>query len=860
MSKAKVVLKRVGLGALILVILLGAGGGYYFKSYLPNTVAPKSFPQVDGEIQLEGLDGAVDIYRDEMGIAHIYATTPHDLFFAQGYVTAQDRFWQMDVSRHIGGGRLSEMFGDSQLDTDSFLRTLGWARVAEEELKLLQPAQVANLEAYSDGVNAYLADHKGDQASLEYSILGLLTPGYEPEPWQPIHSITWGKAMAWDLGKGRLMAEVQRSILLKTLTPEQLADLYPPYPSENPYIVNDFASGASSQQQSAELAQTLDIGSLLASIIQKQESLDRVLGPGGDNIGSNNWVIGGELTATGKPMLANDMHLSQQIPSIWYQASLRCLPVSEKCPLDVTGFSFPGVPGIVAGHNQRIAWGFTNVSPDVIDLYIEKINPDNPNQYEVNDAWVDMKIVEEDIIVAGQDEPVKLTIRYTRNGPIVSDTYGPLKQQRDDEEPNFTQKAGIELPATYAISMRWTALEPNKLFDAIFGLNLAGNWDEFRAAAENFSVPAQNMVYADVDGNIGYQTPGWIPIRKPGHDGTLPVPGWNDDYQWQGYIPFDELPRAFNPEAGFIATANNSIIGPEYPYVITTDFDRGYRARRITDLIANAPAPITVDYIKQIHGDNKDLSAEFLVPALLEADLGDAHLDEVRSLLKGWDYQSNMDSAPAALFNSFHYHLLARGFRDDLPEDYWPGGSSRWTLVIKNLMEQPNSFWWDDKNTIDNVEVFDDILRLAFADAVSELEDRFGKDTSKWNWGDMHTLTLTNTTLGESGVPPIDALFNRGPFRTSGSEILVNSTGWDAALETPIAYTVATYPSERVIYDLSNFNNSLAIHTTGQSGHAYHPHYVDMTQLWADINYYPMWWNMESITADAEGHLVLTPK
>jgi penicillin amidase len=860
MAKTKTILKRIGAGLLVIVVLLGGGGGYYFKNYLPNTVAPKSFPQIDGEIHLAGLDGPVDIYRDQMGIPNIYATTTHDLFFAQGYVHAQDRFWQMDVSRHISSGRLSEMFGAGQFDTDSFLRTLGWARIAEEELKLLSPEDLAILQAYSDGINSYMSDHTGPELSLEYSILGLLTPGYEPEPWEPLHSITWGKAMAWDLGKSRLNSEIQRAILLMTLTPEQMAELYPPYPSENPYIVNDFTIGASLQSSSVQIAQMPDVNSLLASISEKQKNLDGILGPGGDNIGSNNWVISGALTATGKPMLANDMHLDQQIPSIWYEVSLHCRPVSDKCALEETGFSFAGVPGIIVGHNQRIAWGFTNVGPDVIDLYIERINSENPNQYEVNGKWVDMTLVEESIRVAGQDEPEKLIVRYTRNGPIVSDTYGPLKQQRDDDEPNFTQKAGIELPENYAISMRWTALEPNQVFKAIFGINRSGNWDEFRAAAANFAVPAQNMVYADIDGNIGYQTPGWIPIRNDGHDGSLPVPGWTDDFQWQGYIPFDELPRAFNPEAGFIATANNAIVGPAYPYLITTDFDRGYRARRITDMIANAPEPITVDYLKQIHGDNKDLCAEFLVPALLEVDLGDDHLAEARSLLNNWEYQSDMDSAPAALYNSFFYHLLARSFHDGLPKDYWPSGGGRWALVVKNLLTQPDSPWWDDHSTSDKVESRDDVMRLAFADAVTELERRFGKNTSKWNWGDMHTLTLTNSTLGESGVPPIEALFNRGPFRTSGGSLLVNATGWDASLQTPGAYTVSSYPSERVIYDFSDFNNSIAIHTSGESGHAYHPHYVDMTPMWANIQYSPLWWNLDSIIADAEGHLVLTPK
>ena len=860
MSKLKIASKRIGLSLLAIVVLLGGGGGVYFKGYLPNTVAPKSFPQIDGELQLSGLDAPVDIYRDQMGIPYIYASTLHDLFFAQGYVHAQDRFWQMDVSRHIGSGRLSEMFGAGQLDTDSFLRTMGWARVAQDELKMLSPEDLAILQDYSDGVNAYLSDRTGPELSLEYSILGLLTPGYKPEPWQPLHSITWGKAMAWDLGKSRLNSEIQRAVLLKTLTPEQLADLYPPYPSTNPYIVNDFQRSSSLPSPSIQMAQMPEAISLLATVSEKQKNLDGILGPGGENIGSNNWVISGTLTATGKPLLANDMHLDQQIPSIWYEVSLHCHPVSDQCPLEATGFSFAGVPGVVAGHNQRIAWGFTNAAPDVIDLYIEKINPENPNQYEVNGEWVDMTLVEESIKVAGQDEPEKLIVRYTRNGPIVSDTYGPLKQQRDDDEPNFTQKAGIELPDNYAISMRWTALEPNQLLQAIFGIDRASNWEDFRSAAANFAVPAQNVVYADVDGNIGYQTPGWIPIRNNGQDGSLPVPGWVDDFQWQGYIPFDELPRSFNPEAGFIATANNAIIGPEYPYLITTDFDRGYRARRITDMIASAPAAITVDYLKQIHGDNKDSSAEFLVPALLQVELGDDHLAEARSLLNNWDYEVNMDSAPAALYSSFFYHLLERGFRDDLPDEYWPNGNARWALIVGNLMGQPDSPWWDDKTTTDTVEHFDDIVRLAFADAVSELEGRFGRDTSKWNWGDMHTLTLINSTLGASGVPPIEGLFNRGPFRSSGGNLMVNATGWDASAEAPKAYTVSTYPSERVIYDFSDFNNSIAILTSGQSGHAYHPHYTDMTPLWASIEYSPLWWNLDSIIEDAEGHLVLTPK
>jgi len=827
----------------VLAIVLGIVGVYLTRS---------SFPRISGEVKLSGLDFPVDIYRDNYGIPNIYAQTTHDLFFAQGYVHAQDRFWQMDFWRHIGSGRLSEMLGKTALDKDTFLRTLGWSRVVQQELAAMNPDELALLQAYADGVNAYLADHKGAALSLEYAVLKLLTPGYTPEPWQPLNTLTWAKVMAWDLSsQGK--PEIEHAILLKTLTPEQIAELFPPYPSDHPVVVPNFSisttpSDLTSQSQGT---QTLaDMYPVFESILASIKNVETVLGPSSSEIGSNNWVIAGTLTTTGMPFLADDMHLSEQMPSIWYEIGLHCTPKGPNCPYNVVGFSFAGAPGVIVGHNDRIAWGFTNVGPDVLDLYIEKINPDNPNQYEVNGQWVDMTLVHETIQVGGS-APVELTVRYTRHGPIISDGSNSTITKQD--------KWGVDLPANYAISMRWTALEPANIYKAVFGLDSAQNWDDFRRAASYFTVPAQNMVFADIDGNIGYQTPGNIPIRLPGQSSDYPVPGWTDEYEWQGYIPFGQLPTAYNPPEGFITSANNAVVSSGYPYTITTSWDYGFRAARIVQLIEMAPGPIDAAYIQKIHGDDYNASAAYMVPLLLQLSLQDEHLTEVRNMLTGWDYQNRMDLAAPALYNVFWRAVLGRTFHDDLPQDYWPDGGARWFEVMRHLVQTPESTWWDDKTT-SAVETRDDILTLAFSDAVSELEQHMGTDTSKWTWGNLHTVTFHNQSLGISGVAPIEAIFNRGPYRTSGGGSIVNATGWNASKIDPLkAYPVISLPSERLIVDLSNLPASLSVITTGESGHAFHANYNDQVDLWRTIQYHPMLWDQQQVQSGAKAHLVLTP-
>ena len=854
MKKVGIFLLR-GLSVIvILALILIAGSGYYFKSYLPKTIAPKSFPKLDGEIQLDGLHAPVDVYRDKMGIAHIYATTSHDLFFAQGYIHAQERFWQMDFYRHVGEGRTAEMFGKSSVDTDKFLTTLGWRKKSEEEYQTFSEQSKAILTSYADGVNAYLKDHDGEAVSLEYSILKLLSPDYKIEPWTPLNTLAWAKALAWDL-RANMDDDIQRAILLKTLTPEQLKVVYPPYPGDHPVIVNHIGEGISTKAPSQSVA--FDIPEkTLAALHHNVSVLDRVLGPLSEGLGSNSWVVSGNLAATGKPLLANDPHLGIAMPSIWYQVDMHCMPKSEECPYEFAGFSLAGAPGVVLGHNDRIAWGFTFSYEDVMDLFIEKVNPENPNQYEVNGEWVDFETSKETIKIVG-GEPVEITVRSTRHGPVISDVFGPLKDDgdpRDKEFVPFKERSGVSLPEHYVIALSWAALQTGDPLEAVWGLNRAQNWDEFRKAASIFHSPGQNMIYADVDGNIGYQTCGDVPIRKKG-DGTLPVPGWTGDYDWTGYIPFEELPYTFNPTEGYIVSANEKIPPGDYEHFISYDWDYGFRAQRILDMINNAPGKIDIAYFQKMQGDDYDASAATYVPLLLKQNPKFEKQNDAIAfdLLKNWDYQAKADSSAAAVYETFWRHLLQNTFDDDLPKQYWPSGGDRWFEVMRNL--SPDSSFWDDKSTPKVVETRGDILKKSFSDGVTELEKTLGRDPSKWKWGDLHTANFHNGSLGESGVGLIEDLFNRNGFPVSGGTSIVNATAWDAT----DGYNVTSLPSMRAIYDLSNFSNSLTVHTTGQSGHAYHPHYIDMATMWANMQYYSMLWDQKAVTSQAEGHLVLSP-
>ena len=878
----------MGAVALVVVLALVASGLVLWS-------VRRAFPEYGGKLALPGLKAPVTVYRDSFGIPQVYASSETDLFMAQGYVHAQDRFWEMDFRRHVTSGRLAELFGASQVPTDAFLRTLGWRRVAEQEWRILSPETRSYLQAYADGVNAWIAEHGGRSASgaksLEYSVLGLQNPGYTVENWDPIDSIAWLKAMAWDL-RGNMSEEIGRAVLLAAgLSRTQIDQVFAPYPFDrNRPIVDGGAirSGAFDANAAAAGAPGpavapasyngadqiwRDAQPVLGALGGAVQSLSKVLGADGEGVGSNSWVVSGSLTTSGKPLLANDPHLSPSMPGIWYQVGLHCT-----CQYNVTGFSMSGLPGILVGHNDRIAWGLTNLGPDVTDLYLEKVDG---GRYYDGTGWRDLISRQEVINVAG-GSPVTITVRATKHGPLLSDrsadllgiakrppvdsSGSPLARVSPVATPSLdTGAPGVPAAAAatpYAVALRWTALDPGHTIDAIFAIDRATDWTGFRAAAALFDVPSQNLVYADVDGNIGYQAPGRIPIRGKG-DGRWPAPGWDAAYDWTGFIPFTALPNVLNPPDGEIVTANQAVIGPQYPYLITDDWAFGYRSQRIRDMIAERTAhgKLGVADMRQMQFDSYNSFAPVLVPALLRTPVpagASTTSTKARDLLNEWDFRQPAESparssAAAAYFNATLRHLILRIY-DELPEGYKPGGSEASWELIRSLLATPASPWWDDKST-KKIESMTDILNAAITDAVAELTDRLGADPVKWRWGDLHTLTLTNETFGQSGIAPIEWLFNRGPVKVSGGGGLVNATNWTAEQ----GYEVNFVPSMRMIVDLSNLDGSRWVQLTGESGHAFQVNYTDQLELWRTGQDLPMRWARANIEAAAKHTMTLEP-
>ncbi|MGH3508048.1 MAG: penicillin acylase family protein [Nocardioidaceae bacterium] len=819
----------------------------------------RSFPQTDGTIELEGLTSSVTVLRDDQGIPQIYAETPDDLFFAQGYVQAQDRFYEMDFRRHLTAGRLAEMVGEDALETDMFVRTLGWRRVAEQELALLSPTTRQYLDSFSSGVNAYLADHDGGDISLEYAALGLGGLDYKPEEWSSVDSLAWLKAMAWDLGSN-MADEVDRSLATADLDVSEIAALYPDYPhAQNRPIVNQGgivdgvfepdATGNSTREPRRPPprygARALDA---LSRAEQASRSLSELLGTT-SGLGSNAWVVSGDLTASGAPILANDPHLGASMPGVWYQMGLHCTTVDSACPFDVTGFTFAGLPGVVIGHNARIAWGFTNLYPDTQDLYLEQVDDDGTYLYD--GKRVPLETREETFGIAGEDSKT-ITVRTTRHGPLISDVSDDLSTVGANAPVG---KRAPERGTDYAVALRWTALDPGRTAESLFALNKASNWDEFREAARTFEVPSQNMVYADVEGHIGYQAPGQIPIRRTG-DGNWPVPGWDPAYDWSGdYIPFDALPNLFDPDSGVIVTANQAVIGEEYPYYIGDCYDYGYRAQRILGELTRMAevGDLTPEDMLDLQLDNHSLLAEQLTPILLDINLPTDYYRGGQRVLRGWDYAMDADSVGAAYFNVVWRNLLELTFHDQLPEDTWPDGDSRWWTVMLEQLEDPYGPFWDNVET-PNAESRDMILQDAMMTARDDLTQAQSRNPKDWEWGHLHRLNLRNETVGDDSSP-VAFLFNRGDYKVGGGSSIVNAVAWDASE----GFEATSVPSMRMVIPMDNLDAARWINLTGASGHAYNSHYTDQADLWVDGETLPWLFSRDAVEAAGGDELTLEP-
>jgi penicillin amidase len=912
---------------IVLVLVLAIVGGVAYGAYWSISTVRASFPQTKGSISLDGLSGPVDVRRDGHGIPQIYASSDTDLFMAQGYVQAQDRFYEMDVRRHMTAGRLSEMFGRGQVGKDEFLRTLGWHRVAKQEYDTKLSATTKKyLQAYAEGVNAYLAGKDGADISLEYAALGLRN-GYKPQKWTPVDSIAWLKAMAWDL-RGNMQEEIDRALMTSRLGPKQIADLYPGYPyGRNRTIVREgqydeltrtfqqgggtgagtgtaggaggtgaatggtgTATGDAAAAGTSGDSAAAGLESQLGGLYEVLDDLPTAVGVNGNGIGSNAWVVSGAHTITGKPLLANDPHLSASLPSVWYQMGLHCRSVSAKCQYDVSGYTFAGMPGVVIGHNRDIAWGMTNSGVDVTDLYLEKITGDG---YLYDGKVRPFTTREETIEVAG-GAAEKIVVRETNNGPLLSD--------RNNDLVRVGKRATVDTAAPdrgdgYGVALRWTALEPGTTMDAVFALNRARGWSDFRAAAALFDVPSQNLVYADTQNHIGYTLPGRIPVRAEGHDGSIPAPGWDPDYRWTGkYIEQDELPYEYDPKRGYIVTANQAVVGEDdYPYTLTTDWGYGTRSQRITDLIqakTKDGGKISTDDMRQMQMDNSSEIAKLLVPQMLKIDVDDPDVRQAQKLLEGWDYTQDADSAAAAYFNSVWRNVLKLAFGNKLPKELrvrgqclWvepvnttgpadeadkvrecglrdahqaqPDGGDRWFEVVRGLMDDEDSDWWKTSRagTRPGAENRDELFKRAMIDARWELTAKLGKDIDSWSWGRLHRLFLKNQTLGTEGPGFLQYVLNRGPWKLGGGEAAVNATGWNAAG----GYGVVWVPSMRMVVNLGDLDKSRWINLGGASGHAYSSHYTDQTGRWAKGDLLPWSFSDKAVADSTSDTLLLKP-
>ena len=863
-SRAGKALKITFLILLALIILIGgAGFGYYL--FIINR--PK--PQLDGELAATGLKERVEVIRDANGVPHIYAGNLHDLFFAQGYVQAQDRWWQMEFFRKTCGGRIEELTGKraALVNTDIYLRSLGLYKVAQEEYDSLTAEDRAILDAFARGVNAYISDRSPRQLSVNYTILGLTGVKFQVDPWSPLDSLTFSKLMAWDLGlSGNL--ELTRVRLYDKLGPE-MAEIFlvPPWPLEQRRTImleedlkESFPMGSVARQSEA------DRGSLLREFLAIAPDIS---GPAADLsplkkqaecMGSNSWVAAGNLTKGGTPLLANDPHLDLTQPSIWYEIALHCPNDGTGRPLDVAGFTFAASPGVVVGHNNDIAWGCTNVYPDVNDQYQIKINPDNPLQYQWNDAWRDLTVRDETIRFGDGKPAITIKVRNTHLGPIINDYSYDTKT---GALSGFNNKNPLAL--------HWTALEPSTILRSILKLNKAKNWDEFRGALKSWDTPSQSIIYGDRQGNIGYQMPGKIPIRVKNHTGQVPVPGWTSDYEWKGYVPFEMLPHIYNPARHFIVACNQAVALPQYFKMlndklgpdVNADFGSkynrwyyGYRSQRVYDLIQRL-APHTVSTYQSMQGDNKYLQADDVLPWLAKLKFQEPELAEVCDWLLQWDRFAGQDSPQAALYMEFCLKLFQNTFQDQLGDSAVSDGGDRemWTLNL--LLERPDDAWWDNAATPDVKETRDDILARSFREGYAATMAALGKDRNAWRWGSLHTATFVSNPLGASGIKLIESLVNQGPVSTSGSNECLNNTNWYASKGN--FRVVGLIPSMRIIVDLGDFDQSVSMNSTGASGHPGSRWYGDQIGPWAKVQYHALPWTRSKVEAAAKHRLYLNP-
>lgn len=796
-------------GLLVLLAIAAALGGfgwYYIQGSLPAS---------SGTAVVPGLDQPVTVERDLDGIPLIRAQTDRDGYFTLGYVHAQDRFFQMEMQRRVGAGRLSEVAGDRALRFDKLMRTLGLYRRAEAVFSDLSPTLRDALAAYADGVNAWLATRDGPLPPE------FLVAGGEPEPWKPADSLVWGEVMALNLG-ANWNKELLRARLATRLTDTQIDEMFPAVPAAAPITLGASRPGPDDAAAPVQLARDGLDRQAVARLLDRTllDALPPALQP---TTASNAWVLSGDLTATGKPILANDPHLGFRAPILWYLARLEIGPQGGGGSRILAGATVPGVPIFVVGHNGRIAWGLTTTAADVQDLFIEKIDPQNPSQYMTPDG-PELFERRDEVIQVGE-EVVTHTVRSTRHGPVISDV--------DPSEADFVEDGHV-------VALAWTALqEPNMTAQAMFDINRAATWDEFREAIRNFHAPMQNIAYADIDGNIGIASPARVPIRRNG-DGRTPVPGWTGAYDWIGTIPFERLPLAVNPPAGRLINANNQLVPPTYPYLITGDWPyAAYRAQRITEMLdpgtaggaqgESRPAPHTVDASADLQLDVQSLFAEDMLPVLTEITVSDPALNQALGMLRSWDGSMRRNRPEPLIFSMWWRELARHLYSDELGAELFDEFADWNTIFVRTILTD-RQHWCDNVETADRTESCAVQIAAALGDAIARLQDAHGEDMAAWRWGEAHAAEFKHPLFG---YVPFLRDFTDLTIPTDGGTFTV-SRGASRLDRDDARFPHGFGSGLRALFDLSDLDRSRFMIATGQSGNPLSPLYGNLLQRWRD--------------------------
>lgn len=790
--------KKIVIGISLTLIITFVVAGAIFHHMLLS-----SLPDYNQKISTNKISSDIEVYRDSFAVPYIVAKSDEDVAFALGYLHAQERLFSMDIIRRAGEGRLAEILGEKAIPFDKMFRTVGLERNIKSNLSKFDPTVMRLLQAYSNGVNEFISKRK-ENLPIEFDVLG-----YQPEKWKPIHSLIVIKMMAWELNIG-WWTDLSFSELIQKLGKEKVLEILPDYPENAPTIIAD----------NLKYLPTIN-----STLVETDKAFRQLMGWTGTHIGSNNWVVNGNKSASGKSIIANDPHLAFSAPGTWYAA------VIKSNGWDAAGVTLPGVPGIVIGKSNNISWVLTNVMNDDSDFYVEKLDS-SQTKYFLDGQWQNLKIIKDTIRIKNKKDEV-ITIKETHRGPIISDIH-PFEFIYNESD--------LKMPP---ISLRWSGNDFSDEMLAFYKINKSNNWNEFREGVKYFGIPGQNFVYADASGNIGYIMGARVPIRS-NNNPTLVFDGTNSQNDWKGYVPVQDIPVILNPSENFIATANNKVL-KNFKYHISNLWEPSSRIDRIRELLTSKQRHSVNDFEKyqmdQVSPYAKTITS-YLLNAFEGIKVKDQNLNTALELFSKWDFDLNKYSQTPSIYAVFLKYLLKNIYYDEMGDDLY----NRFVFLanvpyrsLLQILEKPNSTWFDDVNT-KKIESRDEIIRKSLSDALTELEDKYGKDLVNWQWGRMHTVTFKHAFSGNFSL--LDKFINIGPFEIGGDGTTIFNT------EYPFAKSIDEFamfrhnefdnilgPSMRFIYDFSDPDKFDLILTTGQSGSTMSDHYKDQTPLWLGGKY-----------------------